>query len=77
MKNFLLFNFLIFFSFSSALVYSQNQEAIDSLNYILKKTKSDTVKVDLLINLSDEYFNVDIEKAEKHIDQALKTYQKS
>jgi len=71
MKNLIFILVLLLFILKPVFVHSQNQQSIDSLNYLLKKTKSDTSEIDLLSELSDEYFSINTEQAEKHIDKAL------
>src|SRR6478735_4600964 len=51
-------------------VFSQNKEA-DSLLALLKKTKADTARVDLLNQLSVSYFNTSPEDARKYSKQAM------
>ena len=76
MKNLIFIHILLFLTLNSVFVYSQNQQSIDSLNYLLKKAKADTIVIDLLSELSDEYALFDIDEAEKHIDRALKSAEK-
>ena len=50
---------------------AQDQPKIDSLFQILRTSKQDTAKVMLLYQLSREFFNNDIDKAEKYSNRAL------
>lgn len=51
--------------------YGQDQPTIDSLFQVLRTSKQDTHKVLLLYNLSREFFNSDIDRAEKYSNRAL------
>ena len=47
------------------------KESIDSLNVIINTTKSDSLKVDALLNLSNHYGEVDFSATEDLIYQAI------
>ena len=49
----------------------QDQPKIDSLFQVLRTSKQDSNKVLLLYNLSREFFNSDIDRAEKYSNRAL------
>lgn len=51
--------------------YAQDQPKIDSLFQVLRTAKQDTAKVLLLYELSREFFNSDIDRAEKYSNRAL------
>ncbi len=51
--------------------FGQDQPKIDSLFQVLRTSKQDTNKVLLLYNLSREFFNSDIDRAEKYSNRAL------
>lgn len=57
-------------------VQSQDQPKIDSLFQILRTSDQDTNKVLLLYELSREFFNSDIDRAEKYSNRALFLSQK-
>lgn len=52
-------------------LHAQDQPKIDSLFQLLRTSKQDTNKVLLLYELSREFFNSDIDRAEKYSNRAL------
>lgn len=68
-----LLSFALMFGLMS---FAQDQPKIDSLFQVLRTSRQDTSKVLLLYNLSREFFNSDIERAEKYSNRALFLSQK-
>jgi two-component system, sensor histidine kinase PdtaS len=62
---------LIITLFLGQIAFGQDQPKIDSLFQVLRTSKQDTNKVLLLYNLSKEFFNSDIDRAEKYSNRAL------
>ncbi len=50
--------------------FAQNR-TVDSLTKLYQNETNDTTAIDLLIKISNEYFNTDLEEAEQHINQAI------
>jgi len=50
---------------------AQNQQAIDSLQNLIKSTSNDTTKISTLLNLSSQFKNHDLKKALDYGEQAL------
>ena len=62
---------LILMLFLGPVAFAQDQPKIDSLFQVLRTSKQDTNKVLLLYDLSREFFNSDIDRAEKYSNRAL------
>jgi two-component sensor histidine kinase/tetratricopeptide (TPR) repeat protein len=60
----------VWFGYQSS-AFAQDQPKIDSLFQVLRTARQDTSKVLLLYELSREFFNSDIERAEKFSNRAL------
>jgi len=63
--------FILTFLFSNY-IFSQ-QSVVDSLLSELEQTNADSIKLDLLIDISYEYFNIDISQADFYIEK-IKEY---
>ncbi len=62
---------VLFFSSIASTSLAQDQPKIDSLFQLLRTSRQDTDKVLLLYELSREFFNSDIDRAEKYSNRAL------
>jgi len=58
-------------------IFSQDQVRVDSLEKLLKKEKTDSIKADLLNRLFDEHIKGDISMARDFADQAYRLSRKS
>lgn len=68
--------FFLCITFAALQAAAQDQPKIDSLFQVLRTAKQDTNKVLLLYELSREFFNNDIDRAEKYSNRALFLSQK-
>jgi len=68
-----LFSFLFFIilNIQTNSAFAQDHQKIDSLEFLLKKSKEDTLKINLLIKLSEIQFYSDTKQAEINAQQAL------
>ena len=51
--------------------FAQDQHSIDSLKQLLEVEKTDTSRIDILLEISDSYLGNDPEQAQKYADKAL------
>jgi adenylate cyclase len=77
MKKYVLFIILTILSWSSSSAQKQGQELIDSLLHIYAGTKDNDSKLEILDNLSFEFFHIDPIRGARYAEQGLKLAQKS
>lgn len=73
---FFLIVFLISFLFTHQ-IFAQNKQIVDSLNLLIRNSKADTVRINLLNELAGHYLFTDMSQAKKPIRDALKLGEKS
>ncbi len=71
------FPLFLWFLLMTVQIFSQDQVRVDSLEKLLKKVKTDSIKADLLNQLFDEHINSDTSMARDFADQAYKLSRKS
>jgi len=71
------FPLFLCFLLMSVLVFSQDQVRVDSLEKLLKKAKTDSIKADLLNQLFDEHIKSDTSMARDFADKAYRLSRKS
>jgi len=69
MKRYSSLIIFIFLNFQLFTVFAQHQQVIDSLLNLLEITKEETIKVDLLNNLCEEYCCSSLKNAEGYGDK--------